>query len=153
MVTNLNQYCGVGWIMDPPSPSFENNAYSVVSAGCIQSVTMAHEMGHNMEMAHDRCNSDGTAAFTYSYGYRQCGTNNDFSTIMAYDCNYCSSCSQAECPVGNAPRILYFSNPSISVAGQPIGVSDTSVNSAYNAQTLTQTQIIVANFRASNPGN
>ncbi|NLI82630.1 MAG: hypothetical protein GX443_13220 [Deltaproteobacteria bacterium] len=132
--TPNTQYCGVAWLMSGNNPGFAPYAYSVVEEVCISpNYTFAHELGHNMGLNHARTDPVGDGAYSYSYGYKD--PNNAFRTIMAYDCP------------GGCPRILNFSNPNVTYAGKPTGVSETAVNSANNALSLNNTRVTVANWR------
>ncbi len=130
---------GLSYMMTIPSPAFAANAFSVVYSAALPSLTMTHEMGHVLGLAHDRANATGGASYPYAYGYRNCDTNSTlFRTVMAYAC-------------GSAVRVNYFSNPRLSYAGLPLGV-DYDVdpaNAADNARAITETAGIVAGFRAS----
>lgn len=75
--------CGIA------SPSgIASNAFSVNDAGC-GSLTIAHELGHNMGLAHDRFEGSNQGTF-YSYG-RGHGINGLFHTIMAYGSSFNTS--------------------------------------------------------------
>jgi hypothetical protein len=133
--TPSSAYCGVAWLMAGNDPGFAPNAFSVVELACMTGYySFGHEMGHNMGLNHARSDPTGTGAFSYSFGYKN--PSNVFRTVMAYNC-----------PV-NCPRILYFSNPTVTYGGNPTGVIDTSPSSAYNAKSLNNTRVTVANFRS-----
>lgn len=125
-------YCGVAWIMDVVSPTFEELGFSVTHYSCATgNYTFGHELGHNQGCAHDIANAGTGGAFPYSYGYQN--PSGIFRTVMAYDCP------------GGCPRVQHFSNPSVNYVGLPTGV----VNAADNAQTINNTALTVANFRES----
>ncbi len=127
-------YCGVAWLMGGNSPSFAPNAYSVVEQTCISpSYSFGHELGHNMGLNHARTDPVGTGAYSYSYGYKD--PLSYFRTMMAYDC-----------PI-SCPRILNFSNPNVFYNGRTTGIVETAADSAYNALSLNNTRVTVANFR------
>jgi hypothetical protein len=46
-------------------------------------------------------------------------------------------------------RVLHFSNPNVTYDGVPTGVIETSPSSAYNALSLNNTRVTVANWRTS----
>ncbi len=71
----------------------------------------------------------GTGAYSYSYGYKWTG----YRTVMAY---------------APGTRILYFSNPHVLYLGNPTGIIETAADSAYNALSLNNTRVTVANWRA-----
>lgn len=92
--------------------------------------TMAHETGHNLGCAHDRENSFNDAYFDYSYGYRAPGSS--FRTIMAY---------------APGTPIPYFANPNVNYLGQPTGIPEGQPLPCDTARTMSQTSLIVANYR------
>ncbi len=70
--------------------------------------TFAHEIGHNQNCKHDRCNDPSGG---YNHGYRYC--NGSWRTIMApYDENCC-----------NSNRIQYWSNPNKPYNGVAMGTT------------------------------
>ena len=131
-----SQYCGVAWLMGGNDPAFAPYAFSVVELACMTGYySFGHEIGHNMGLNHARSDPTGTGAYSYSYGYKN--PSNLFRTVMAYNC-------PASCP-----RVLHFSNPNVTYGGNPTGVSQTSASSAYNALSLDNTRVTVANWRPS----
>jgi len=127
--------CGIAWVMksDCVIPEFETYAFSVVEVDPIRcsEFTFAHELGHNLGCAHDRDHARVAGAYDYSYGYDESG---EFATIMSYD----------------RPRITYFSTPQVSYQGNHIGKDVGEPDSAYNALTINNTRVVVANFRVPN---
>lgn len=139
LISEDTSSCGLSYLMSVPSPGFAANAFSVVYSGCLASLSMVHEWGHQLGCQHDRANSVGPAAFPFAYGWRQCSTNSPmFRTIMSYAC-------------GSAVRVNYFSNPNLLYAGQPLGVDDAvdPANAADNARAINLNAGIAAAFRAS----
>jgi peptidyl-Asp metalloendopeptidase len=123
--------CGVSWLMAGNDPSFAPNAFALVDRTCATGYySFGHEMGHNMGLNHARDDPTGTGAYSYSYGYKWTG----YRTVMAY---------------APGTRILYFSNPNVSYLGNPTGVVQTSPSSAYNALSLNNTRVTVANWRVA----
>jgi Metallo-peptidase family M12B Reprolysin-like len=123
---------GIGFLQSPQSPAFAPHAFSITWVQALSSFTMAHELGHNMGLQHDRANSGGQqGAFQYAFGLQDPGF---FRTVMAY-----------ECPTVSCPRVAHFSNPRVNYVGRPTGRS----GSEDNALALDQTALVVANFRAS----
>jgi hypothetical protein len=153
--TSAQTSCGIAWLLDQLGSGSSQavsesapDAYAVVSYGQYQvgntneyylcdQVTTAHEMGHNLGLAHDYAHaqlSDGTypAAFPYSYGY---GFVNRFATIMA--ANYISP----------ATVVAKYSSPNLTCLGSPCGVAgNTAGVSANNAAALVITGPLGAQF-------
>jgi len=138
-------YCGLAYMMNPVSSSFENRAFSVVSEDCATgNYSFGHELGHNMSARHDRYvdNQDG-APFNFNHGYVHTGSTipTRWRTVMAYitKCNdlgyFC-------------PRIQKWSNPKIDHNEAPTGTPNDN-----NKKTLNQTAYTVANFRKSGDGH
>ena len=106
-------YCGIAYVMQTVSTSFASYAFSVVYSGCLSSLTLPHEIGHNQGNQHDRANASFQGAYPYSYGWRRCvGDGTGFRTIMSYSCS-------------GGTRIPYFSNPNLTLYGYRLGVGGT----------------------------
>jgi hypothetical protein len=127
-------YCGIGWLMQTVSPSFEGWAFSVVDRDCATGFfVFGHELGHNMGAHHDRDNASEQGAYSYSYGYQD--PLESWRTIMAYNCP--TSCT----------RVQYWSNPDVTYFGRPMGVPAGQPDSADNHLTLNNTASTVSGFR------
>jgi hypothetical protein len=151
-----NQSCGVSWLIGGGQTAIDASdapyALSVISdtsgaqfpdsGSTCRNETLAHEIGHNMGLAHDRvaaARSDGVLSaneygrFGYSFGYRTDSANGNFYTIMSI-------------PAPGQTSMRLFSNPRINdCAGHPCGVAGQS----DNAGTLSLTMPLVAKFRAA----
>ncbi|HXG71625.1 MAG TPA: M12 family metallo-peptidase [Gemmatimonadaceae bacterium] len=76
--------CGIAYVMQRVSASSASDAFNVTAWNCAAgNLSLAHELGHNMGLAHDFVNSGGPGAYSYAYGYRDPGF---FRTIMSYGC-------------------------------------------------------------------
>ena len=92
--------------------------------------TTAHEIGHLLGSQHERRISDGSGAYSYSYGYY--GIR--FHTIMSY---------------GDEPEVAVFSNPDlIACRGGPCGLPEGDPESADNARSFTQTRYMLAGYQS-----
>ena len=132
------EYCGLAWLMQDVSTSFQDHAFAVVNWYCATGYySFGHELGHNMGAQHDHYAVDkyGQAAGAYWYSYGYVNTSRRWRTVMAYNdaCGdlgfYCD-------------RIPHWSNPSVPYDGYPTGASN-----ADNQLTLDNTAWTVANFR------
>ena len=96
----------------------------------------AHEIGHNMGANHNReqYENDGrdrTFAFSYAFGYLIEGVQR---TIMSY---------RSE-TLGNEESIYLFSNPALTYAGYPVGISTGRDDSAFVAKAFTNNRHVAA---------
>lgn len=143
MVTEDTDACGLGYVMTSAGPGFASAAFSVVYSGCLSSLSLGHELGHNHGCQHDRANATFQGTASYAYGWRNCATDGTgFRSVMSYAC-------------GAVPRINYFSNPDLVYLGSALGVDPVvdPVNAAHNARNLNETAAVVAAFRTSTGAN
>jgi len=135
---------GLGYMLASPGENYNPLfGFCVVQYAYVTSQeTVTHEFGHNLGCAHDRENSkntdgtQGTGAYSHSYGYRLVGRNQiTYRTIMAY---------------APGTRLAYFSNPNIIAPAPisvPVGIASGQSGEAYNALTVDQSAFEVANYR------
>ncbi|MCP4541020.1 MAG: hypothetical protein GY832_28120 [Chloroflexi bacterium] len=152
LIVEDNAYCGLAYLMDPVSSSFESYAFAMVCWECATGYyQFEHEMGHNMGLRHDWYVDDSVTPYTYAHGY--VNTPDQWRTIMAYN----SDCADQGF---NCTRLQYWSNPDVTYGGDPMGVSEgisTSCSEgvpnpncdADNHKTLDNTAYTVSNFRES----
>ncbi len=146
-VANRN-YCGIANL---PSTLNSGSAFSITEAHCINDITYAHELGHNMGKAHDRANGGGGIS-AYAFGYQDPSTGvsdyGDFVTVMAYSTNPSgTSCPSSYIP-GACPAIAWWSDPNDTFAGKTLG----RVNLEDNARSLNETALTISNYRVSDDG-
>lgn len=149
---------GFGNLMHELSPDFESLAYNFVHVDRIAYNTLAHEIGHNMGLHHDRFVNPEGAVYPYSHGYVNQrafdpGASDDscWVTIMAY----LNQCGWAGHRLG--VRIPYFSNPTMRYPGpdgDPLGIDESSMftdarGPANAVASLNKVRHVVANFRRS----
>ncbi|MEW6348447.1 MAG: M12 family metallo-peptidase [Thermodesulfobacteriota bacterium] len=100
----------------------------------------AHEIGHlqgarhNWEAPGEAAGLAPTLGFPHGHGFwhKAGGPNENWSTIMSY-----------ACPGNKCPRVLYWSNPDISINGVPTGSKDC----CNNAAVLNSTAKAISSFR------
>jgi hypothetical protein len=106
-------------------------AFAVAYWDCITGYySFAHEIGHLQSARHDPATDSSTNPYPYGHGYR--APSNAWRTVMAYNCTG-----------GGCPRINYWSNPSVTYGGVPMGTYDKS----HNQRVLVETKATVAGFR------
>ena len=133
MYADRSEYCGIAWI--GPSPSY---AFSVINPACTGSATLAHELGHNMGLRHDRYVEAAASADVYNYGY--VSTQARVRDIMSYN-NQCSALGIS------CQRVTYFSNPLITYNGYPLGIPKGTGGAADATRKLGENATAVSSFR------
>lgn len=125
--------CGIAFLMrGSNNRNFAPLAFGVTSSLCLApSVTLIHEIGHNLGSNHAPGDPLGQGAFSYSLGFKSPVSN--FHTVMAYTCT------------GGCPQVLHFSNPQVRYQGEVTGS-----NTQNNAQSINNIRTVAANFRNSN---
>jgi hypothetical protein len=134
MVSMDTNYCGIAYVMSSDSSGFAPYAFSVTKKSCLSNSTLDHEIGHNQGNCHNR-EETGCSTPAYAYGYGFCGSS--FRTVMSYSS-----------PCGTS-RIRYFSNPNVTVSGDPTGIDHNvdPINSADSARSMNNTADTIAAFR------
>ncbi|MGD9691311.1 MAG: M12 family metallo-peptidase [Phycisphaerales bacterium] len=131
--------CGIAFLMTNVSTGFAGSGFGLTAFNC-GGIVLAHELGHNMGLAHDRDNA-GSSSRCFGYGYRT--PNAQLRTIMAY---------------APGTRVPVFSNPSVSWGGFPMGVAEIPncqnfSEACENARALNLNHPTTAAFRPTVVGN
>ena len=149
---------GFANLMHELSREFEALAYNFVHVDHLGRTTLAHEVGHNMGLQHDRAVDPQGGIFPYSHGYvnqralgAQARAGSCWATIMAY----LHQCRRHEHRLG--VHVPYFSNPALRYPaehGDPLGVAADSEfadgrGPADAVRSLNKARHVVANFRPS----
>ena len=155
--TQATNTCGIANIMREVSTAFSRWAFGLTERRC-GSRTFAHELGHNMGLAHDRyveCDGDRCAGAAYPYGYGyvnqrafEAGAPESarWRTIMAYN-RQCRNEGDFNCE-----RPLRFSNPRQTYRGDPLGVPGDAASGSVTGpsdavRALDGARSTVENFR------
>lgn len=130
--------CGIAFLMTVPSPDFADAAYSVTKRSC-GGLVLAHEIGHNLGLHHDRYVTTGQGVTPYAHGFTNIdsltATRPGFRTVLAYN----TRCLDAG---GTCDRIPFYSDPDSLWLGQPMG----AVATEDNAEVAQITAPIAAHF-------
>ncbi len=140
LLTQASDVCGVGYVMGPGAVNsgFAAWAFNVTIARVCASagLSLAHEIGHNLGLQHDRVNAGTPPAFDFAYGFAVPGVAR---SVMAYACTTGGAC----------PRQPIYSTPlrnfpaTATTAGTPVD---------DNTRALQLTVPVAVNFRDSTCG-
>jgi hypothetical protein len=98
-------------------------SFSVNVRGCLGSLVVAHEIGHNLGCAHDRQNA-GSGAYSYSFGHRT--PDSAWRSVMAY---------------APGTSVSTWSSPHVIHQGQAMGTATED-----NARSIRNTMGVVEAF-------
>jgi hypothetical protein len=105
--------CGIANSIPHPRYAYRERSYSVAVLACVDQLTPAHELGHNLGAQHNRYPGiSNSSLLRYAAGYVD--VPHQFITVMSY----WTPCYDAGV---NCTRIPYFSSPKGTWNGLPIG--------------------------------
>jgi hypothetical protein len=126
--------CGQAYLNTFP-PEYEDLfsfwAYSHTSIDC-PDLTLAHELGHNLGLAHSRRQDGVGGILPHALGY---GVDFTFVTTMAYPEAF------------NAPTLPLYSNPALDCIGLPCGIPEGQPDSADAAAAVRAKGSLAASYR------
>lgn len=126
--------CGIAYLFD----GLPSSGFSVVNADCLGGFVPAHELGHNYGCCHavgDGGGCENGGFYPFSNGWRFIGNSGTlWRTVMAYE---------------PGERIPYFSNPSRTFDGKPIGASGSGPEGANNTRTIILASATISQFRCA----
>lgn len=129
--------CGLAWGNSDVNNNI-NYMYSHTSIDCPDYVN-AHELGHNMGLAHSLDQGNEGYSYPFARGYRISDPDNGFSTVMAYSAS-------------NAGKVYKFSNPEVLCTELACGIDrNDTVNGADASYALNQLRFQLANIMDSEP--
>lgn len=140
LLFNRREFCGLAWQPGTPSAQTANLGVSVNTATCIPFDVIAHELGHNMGLDHDRFVMPAAPNTTYNFGF--VSLPGQFRDIMSYN----NQCQQANV---NCQQINNFSNPNVTFNNLPTGVPAGTDGAADSARRLNETKDAIAAYRAT----
>ncbi len=142
IVENGGGYCGLAYAILASA----STAFQVTARDCATGYySFGHEFGHLQGARHDTYVDPTNTPYAYGHGYVHPYTtevSKRWRTIMAYN-TQCSNWGYS------CTRLQYWSNPTKTYTGDPMGVT----GSSENYKVLNTTAYTVANFRSEVIGN
>lgn len=131
-------YCGLAWL----TPGAASAYSSIVRSCAISNLSFPHEIGHNLGARHDRYVDPSSSTTAYNFGYVDSSAR--VRTIMAYN----NACSDAGF---NCTRVGYFSSPTVTLNGRPLGVALGAGLATDNARAIWGRSQVATDFRSGTP--
>lgn len=136
-------YCGIGYVITDPAGA-DAWTYTTVSRGiCVDVDTVAHEVGHNMGLRHDRYvtkDADGKEFPNAQYNFGYVSLPARAMDIMAYE-NRCNDAGVA------CQYQRLFSSPRLTVNGRKFGIPAGKPGAADAVRWLNEIRWIAQDLR------
>ena len=133
----LRGFSTCGYSYTPLDHISHQYMFSVVALDC-PDYTLAHELGHNMGLAHSRRENGEGHLYHYGVGH---GVDREFNTIMA-----------AESSFGWGEKVYKFSSPELQCGEHPCGITHRDpINGADAVRALNAVASQVSNMMDKNP--
>lgn len=135
--------CGVGYFVENPTPADAIWGFSVTTHNCVTNHSVAHEMGHNSGLEHDRyqvaLEGGGNPPKT-EYNFGHVNTNARVRSIMAYN----RECADSGF---NCTRVPMYSTPDKKYQGDKIGIKKGKTGAADAGRRLDDTKGAISKYR------
>ncbi len=130
--------CGVGYFVETPTPADADFGFSVTTHNCVTNHSVAHEMGHNSGLEHDRYVVSPTPPSSeYNFGYVNLDAR--IRSIMAYNtqCGSTNPCT----------RVPMYSTPKKKYQGDKLGIKKGKTGAADAGRRLGETMRAISKYR------
>lgn len=136
--------CGVGYFVETPTPADAGSGFSVTTHNCVTNHSVAHEMGHNSGLEHDRYQVQFEPPYVNppktEYNFGHVNKNARIRSIMAYN---------RECVDNgyNCTRVPMYSTPKKKYQGDKLGIKKGKTGAADAGRRLGETMSAISKYR------